>query len=85
MADDTSTKLDRVRVLLRTELFSTGGPDAHLPPNVAIIDGRVKDRQGGLTIEVEGVHDAQGRRLAFEPCTVWLPASKIDHAVVLAS
>ncbi len=81
---NADTELDLVRVLLRTELFSTGGPDAHVPPGVAIVDGRVRSHTGaGLVVEVQGVFDAGGRRLDAPPCTLLLPTAKIDHVLVL--
>lgn len=79
-----ATRLDRVRVLLRTPLFSTGGPDAHVPPGVTIVDGRLLEAGGmGLLVEVEGVYDGAGRRMDASACVLLLPASKIDHVLVL--
>lgn len=88
LPDNQSTALvkhlDRVRILLRTTLFSTGGPDAHVPPGVSIVDGRLLEGGNmGLLIDVEGVYDSTGRRLEADPCVLLLPASKIDHVLVL--
>lgn len=83
---EIAERMDRVRVLLRTPLFSTGGPDAHVPVGVTIVDGRLLEGSGmGLLVDVEGVFDASGRRLPSEPCVLLLPTAKIDHVLVLES
>lgn len=77
-------RLDRIRVMLRTTLFSTGGPDAHLPPGVSIVDGRLLEGGGmGLLVDVDRVYDGAGRALEANPCVLLLPSSKIDHVLVL--
>lgn len=77
-------RMDRIRVLLRTSLFSTGGPNAHLPPGVSIVDGRLLEGGSmGLLVDVDRVFDGSGRALEAKPCVLLLPSGKIDHVLVL--
>lgn len=71
-------------VYLRTSLFSLGGPRAHVPAGVMIIEGNSEYADGGLTIEVDRLLDERGRELSNAPITLRLPMAKVDHLVVHA-
>ncbi|NOY25421.1 MAG: hypothetical protein GXP62_06065 [Oligoflexia bacterium] len=85
MPEHASIQLDRVRILLRTNLFSTPEIFPNLPATVAIIDGKLLDRQGGILVRADGFFDGQGKPVDAQPCTIWVPSGKIDHAVGLES
>lgn len=75
--------MDKVRVFLRTELFTTG--ELHPAPAAAtIIDGRVREiLAGGLILEATSFHRTDGKELTGKPCTLYLPSAKIDHVLLL--
>lgn len=74
----------RVRLYLRTALFSLGGPEAHIPPGVSIIEGVLFDRPPGfLAVRTETLFDSRGRELPGESAHLQVPMSKIDHMLVL--
>lgn len=75
--------MDRVRVFLRTELFTTG--ELHpAPAGATIVDGRVRELlAGGLILEATAFHRADGKTLHGAPCTLYLPSAKIDHVLLL--
>lgn len=85
MPEHASSQLDRVRIMLRTNLFSTPELYPKLPATVAIIDGQLLDRQGGFLVRVDGFFDGQGKPVNAQACTIWVPSGKIDHAVALES
>ncbi|TNE85779.1 MAG: hypothetical protein EP330_24390 [Deltaproteobacteria bacterium] len=75
--------MESVMVFLRTELFSYGHADAHVPNGVMVIEGRVVERlSGGLRLETDLLLDLRGRELSDEELTLELPWAKIDHIVV---
>lgn len=73
----------RVTIYLRTSLFSVGGPKAHVPAGVVVIEGTVtEDGGGGVTVRCARLLDERGRELAESPITLRLPWAKVDHMVV---
>ncbi len=85
----------RLRVFLRQSLFTLPGEGGHAPAGAMILEGTVvsaaaSDGGGGpasslgLTLAVDGWRDERGRVLEGGVCTLVLPGTKIDHAVVLA-
>jgi hypothetical protein len=75
--------LDRLRIYLRAPLFATR-KDPHVPPTAVILDGQVVARgDGALTVRVHAWADVNGLPLPGSGQLVFLPISKIDHAVVL--
>ncbi|MCB9780902.1 MAG: hypothetical protein H6742_20200 [Alphaproteobacteria bacterium] len=78
-----STESPRVRVLLRTELFSPPSLP-HAPRRVFVVEGALVDRQGGLTVVADAFYDGVGKPIeGVENQTLFLPMAKIDHAVML--
>ena len=72
--------MDRVTVFLRTSLFSFGGPNAHLPAGVMVIECTIAERlSGGLIIETDRMLDERGRELSDISLTLQLPWAKVDH------
>ena len=72
--------MDQVTVFLRTSLFSYGGPDAHVPHGVMVIDGEILDRpSGGIRLRATRLMDDRGRRLSEAETILQLPWAKIDH------
>ena len=74
--------MEKTTVYLRTSLFSLGGPRAHVPAGVMIIEGKSTYADGGLTIEVDSLLDERGRELSNAPITLRLTMEKVDHMVV---
>lgn len=81
--------MKRVRIFLRTELFSVStsrgasGPP-HVPSGVAILDGVLRDTdRTGLLVEASGFQDVHGKQLEGKPVVLILPASKVDHIQVI--
>jgi hypothetical protein len=76
--------MSKATVFLRTALFTLGGPDGHLPPGVAIIEGDVnKDNShGGLVITTTRLLDDRGRPLAEVSLRLVLPVGKVDHLLL---
>ncbi len=71
--------MDRVRVFLRSPLFTTreGG---HLPRKAMILDGSIQETSGGgVRLNVRTWSDDQGQELTGEAMTLFIPNSKIDH------
>ncbi len=74
----------RVRVFLRQSLFSLPGDAGHVPTGVAVLDGElVSEGAVGLTVRVTGWMDERGRTLQGAARTLLVPASKLDHLVVV--
>ena len=72
--------MDRVTVFLRTSLFSFGGPDAHIPAGVMVVEGSLVDRvSGGIVIDTDRFLDERGRELSAAGLKIQLPWAKIDH------
>ncbi len=72
--------MERVTVFLRTSLFSFGGPEAHLPVGVMVVEGNLVDRvAGGIVLETDRLLDERGRELSAAGLKIQLPWSKIDH------
>ena len=77
--------MDQVRVFLRSPLFSPGS-SGHVPANAVILDATVSDRpSGGVLLAVTGYADDQDRPVEGAPCSLFIPFSKIDHMLVVAS
>lgn len=75
--------MDRVTIYLRTSLFSLGGPRAHVPAGVMVIEGKANPAEGGaLTVQTELLLDDRGRELSDTSVTLRLPWAKVDHVVV---
>ncbi len=80
--------MKRVRVFLRTELFSVsaarGATPPHVPAGVVILDGTLRETdRAGLVIEASGYRDLHGKPLEGGPVVLVIPSSKIDHLLVL--
>ena len=74
--------MDTVTVYLRTSLFSLGGPRAHVPAGVMIVEGKTDSGDSTLTVQVDRLLDERGRELSNAAITLRLPMSKVDHVVV---
>lgn len=75
--------MERATIYLKTALFSVGGPDAHVPVGVMILEGEIADRPpGGVTVRADRLLDANGRELAEQSLAVFLPWGKVDHMVL---
>lgn len=76
--------MERVSVYLRTPLFSYGASD-HLPDGVAIVEGRLAERDASSArIDADCLKDERGRELLDEAITLIIPWAKIDHMLVIA-
>lgn len=77
--------MDKVRVFLRTDLFTVGGELRHAPDGACILDGRVREQSaGGFIVEVARWYRADGRPLEGGPAVLYLPTGKVDHLLLLA-
>ena len=81
--------MKRVRIFLRTELFSvsaarsTSGPP-HVPSGVMILEGTLREKDGaGLLVEASGFQDIHGKVLDGKPVVLILPNAKVDHIQVI--
>ena len=81
--------MKRVRIFLRTELFSvsaarsSSGPP-HVPSGVMILEGTLRDTdRTGLLVEVSGFQDIHGKMLDGKPVVLILPSGKVDHIQVI--
>ncbi len=75
--------MDRVTVYLRTTLFSLGGPRAHVPAGVMVVEGTSPGSEGGaITVHTERMLDERGRELSDAELVLRLPWAKVDHVVV---
>jgi hypothetical protein len=73
----------RVRVFLRHPLF-TPRTGAHVPSGATVLEGSVKDREGGwLELVVESYLNDSGKVLEGAATTLLIPAYKVDHMLVL--
>ncbi len=74
--------MDRVRIFLKTTLFSADR-DPHVPAEVSVIDAEIVDRgSGALTVKTERVFDERGRPLGEPKLTLVIPWGKVDHLLV---
>jgi hypothetical protein len=81
--------MKRVRIFLRTELFSVSaargasGP-AHVPSGVMILEGTLRETDGaGFHVEASGFQDLHGKALEGKPVVLILPGAKVDHVHVI--
>jgi hypothetical protein len=81
--------MKRVRIFLRTELFSVSaargasGPP-HVPSGVMILEGTLRENDAvGLLVEASGFQDIHGKVLDGKPVVLILPNSKVDHIQVI--
>ena len=75
--------MERVTIYLRTSLYSIAGDNPHVPNGVMTLEGAIADRTGGgLLVDVSRFIDGRGRDLKCAPMKLYLPMSKVDHAVV---
>jgi hypothetical protein len=81
--------MKRVRIFLRTELFSvsaarsSSGPP-HVPSGVMILEGTLRETdRTGLLVEAAAFKDLHGRPLEGKPVVLILPSAKVDHIQVL--
>ena len=81
--------MKRVRIFLRTELFSVSaarsasGPP-HVPSGVMILEGSLRETdRTGLLVEVSGFKDIHGKALDAKPVVLILPSAKVDHIQVI--
>ena len=76
--------MERVVVYLRTSLFTTGGPNAHLPTGVMILHGAVApESSGSLRITVDRMEDGRGKTLGDGPIVLQIPWGKVDHLEIV--
>lgn len=75
-----ATADERVRVYLRTPLFTTRD-HPHLPPGTFVLEGRLREGGpgGGLVVAVSRCLDEAGRPMEGGAGTLFLPLAKIDH------
>ncbi len=74
----------RARVFLRQNLFSLPGEAAHVPPGAAVLDGTLlRESEAGVAVRVTRWMDDRGRELAGAPRTLVVPATKLDHILLL--
>ena len=81
--------MKRVRIFLRTELFSVSaarsasGP-SHVPSGVMILEGTLRETDAsGFHIEASGFQDLHGKALDGKPVVLILPSAKVDHVHVI--
>ena len=81
--------MKRVRIFLRTELFSVSaarsasGPP-HVPAGVMILVGTLRESDRvGLIVEASGFQDIHGKALDGKPVVLILPSAKVDHIQVI--
>ena len=81
--------MKRVRIFLRTELFSvsaarsSSGPP-HVPSGVMILEGTLGETdRSGLLVEVSGFKDIHGKALDGKPVVLILPSGKVDHIQII--
>lgn len=74
--------MGRVRVFLRTELFTTTA--GHVPSGSSVLDGVVDEQTpSGWIMRVDAYSDGRGRALEGSPVRLFLPAAKIDHILLI--
>jgi hypothetical protein len=81
--------MKRVRIFLRTELFSVSaarsasGPP-HVPAGVMILEGTLRESdRSGLLVEASVFKDIHAKPLDGKPVVLILPSAKVDHIQVL--
>jgi len=75
--------METLTLYLRTALFSPNTAEPHLPPGVAIIQATVVERgSGGILIDATAFHDTRGQEIEGKAHRLFVPWSKVDHAVV---
>ena len=81
--------MKRVRIFLRTELFSVSaarsasGPP-HVPSGVMILEGSLRETdRTGLLVEASGFKDINGKALDGKPVVLILPNAKVDHIQII--
>jgi len=81
--------MKRVRIFLRTELFSVSaargasGPP-HVPSGGMILEGTLRENDSvGLLVEASGFQDIHGKVLDGKPVVLILPNAKVDHIQVI--
>jgi hypothetical protein len=81
--------MKRVRIFLRTELFSvsaarsSGGPP-HVPSGVMIIVGTLRETDSaGFHVEASAFQDIHGKALEGKPVVLILPSGKVDHLQIV--
>jgi hypothetical protein len=80
--------MKRVRIFLRTELFSVSAARSatppHVPAGVMILDGTLRESdRSGLLVEASGFQDIHGKALDGKPVVLILPNAKVDHIQVI--
>jgi len=74
--------MDRVRVFLRTSLF-TSRKNAHVPSGTSIVEGNVVEMgNGGLHLTADRFMNDVGDFLEGEAVELFLPLAKIDNMLV---
>lgn len=74
----------RVRIFLSHRLFTLPGEAAHVPSQTAVIEGVSDDASPrGVRVMAEAYLDDKGRLLTGMPADLLIPASKIDHVLIL--
>ena len=77
--------MKKIRLYLKTALFSVRGSDS-IPNATLILEGELIEKQsGGWLIEAQGYFSIKNEALKGDPCTLFIPMSKIDHARILSS
>jgi hypothetical protein len=81
--------MKRVRIFLRTELFSVSAARGssglpHVPAGVMILEGTLRETdRSGLQVEAAAFKDIHGKALDGKPVVLILPSAKVDHIQVL--
>lgn len=74
----------RVRVYLRQALFTLPGSLAHVPVNVAVLEGECADPAAlNPRVKADAYFDEKGRTLEGGPSDVVVPAAKLDHVQIV--
>ncbi len=75
--------MSAIKVFLRTPLFTTSSTNGHIPKGTFVLTGAlIEQGRGGLLLAVEAYGAADGRPLKGTPQRVFLPLSKVDHALM---
>ena len=70
-----------VTVYLKMRFF-TFKDAPHLPPNTSVVSGSEAEwANGGITLTAEKFFNDDGKALDGKPVRMFIPTSKIDHAV----
>ena len=77
--------MKKIRLYLKTALFAVRGSDS-IPSGTLIIEGELIEQQsGGWLIRAKAFYSIKDSELNGDPCDLFIPMSKIDHARILST